>query len=235
MNSEPRELQHISLRQGRQEAHLRENLYDVLAKVVYDCVLSIEGCRVLDVGVGRGELLQRLKEQGYVTYGMDLEPDCVHAASQFGDCRQGIIEDIKRVFPGMDFDVIVCSHVLEHLDSPCLALKTFASLGASGYVFAVPNPLRPIRLLRALLKSRTADHPEHVYAWGHPEFVSLLKRCGFTVDAWYIDRVTINPFRGRLGNALTRVLGPFETKLLPRFLPLLSSSLIVRCHIDTEG
>lgn len=235
MNTDSSDLRHISLRLGGQEARLRESLYDALARAVGDCPVNSVRRRVLDVGVGRGELLQRLQALGHDTHGMDMEPGCVEVASRFGDCRQGGIEDIARVFPDADFDIIVCSHVLEHLDSPHAALKAFAGLGASGYVFAVPNPLRPIRMVRALFGSWRADHPEHVHAWGHPEFVALLNRCGFTVDAWYADRVTVNPLRGRLGQALSRLLGPLEARLLPRLLPILSSSLIVRCHLATEG
>jgi SAM-dependent methyltransferase len=171
---------------------------------------------------------------GHATHGIDLEPGCVEVAGQYGECRQGGIEDIGQLFPDKDFDVIVCSHVLEHLDAPYVALKFFAEQKARDYIFAVPNPLRPTRLVRALFQSRRADHPEHVYGWGHPEFAALLQRTGFVVDAWYTDRVTINPLRGSLGQALTRFLVPLESSLLPRLLPMLSSSLIVRCHLAAK-
>ncbi|TCS71936.1 methyltransferase family protein [Sulfuritortus calidifontis] len=231
MSMDSDQLRHISLQLGKQEALLREGLYVALAKAVDDCGIETRCCRVLDAGVGRGELLQRLQMRGYVTHGIDMELDCVVTASRFGDCRQGGIGDIARVFPGIGFDVIVCSHVLEHVDSPSFALKSFAELSAKAYVFAVPNPLRPIRVMRALFHSRAADHPEHVYAWGHAEFSALLQRCGFAIDAWYADRVTINPLHGRLGHILTRLLNPLETRLLPRLFPMLASSLIVRCHL----
>lgn len=235
MNTDSSQLRHISLRQGRQEAQLREGLYAALARAVGDCAVNTAPCHVLDVGAGRGELLQRLRAQGYATHGMDMEPGCVETASRFGDCRQGSIEDIARVFADRKFDVVVCSHVLEHLDSPQAALRIFAGLQARGYVFAVPNPLRPVRMLRALSNSRRADHPEHVHAWGHAEFEALLGRCGFAVDAWYADRVTLNPLHGRLGYALARLLEPLESRLLPYLLPMLSSSLIVRCRLASEA
>jgi len=235
MNTNASQLRHISLKPGRQEARLREGLYDALAKAVEDCAGHAAARSVLDVGAGRGELLQRLQARGHAAHGMDMEPGCVEAAGRFGDCRQGGIEDIAQVFADRKFEVVVCSHVLEHLDSPQSALKAFAALKARGYVFAVPNPLRPVRVLRALANSRRADHPEHVHAWGHAEFEALLGRCGFLVDAWYTDRVTVNPLRGRLGSALTRLLEPLEGLLLPRLLPMLSSSLIVRCSLAHEA
>lgn len=228
-------LKHISLNLAGQKARLRESLYDALSRAVAECVDGEQDRRVLDVGVGRGELLQRLKAQGFDTYGVDLEAECVRIAGEFGSCRQGGIDEINVLFPDSNFDVIVCSHVLEHIDSPYFAFAEFAALGADGYVFAVPNPLRPLRLVRALFGSKKADHPEHVHAWGHAEFAAILQRCGFDVDDWYADRVTINPFHGRIGSALTRLLTPLESGLLPRIFPMLSSSIIVRCRVKAKG
>ena len=223
-------LRHISLILADQEAFLRESLYAALAQAVTDCSKSSTRNRVLDVGVGRGELLQLLKSRGFETYGVDLEPGCIESAGPFGDCRLGGIEEIGQVFKGTTFDTVVCSHVLEHLDSPFLALKSLESLEATSYVFAVPNVLRPVRIIRAVLGSRVPDHSEHVYAWGVPEFRSLLGRSGFVVDKWYADRVTINPLRGKAGTSLSKAFRPVEVQALPQLTPMLSSSLIVRCH-----
>ena len=229
------QLRHISLHLEEQESRLRESLYGALNRAVTECVGSQHGAKVLDVGVGRGELLQRLKAKNYETYGIDLESECVRVAGEFGSCRQGGIEEIKVLFSDSSFDVIVCSHVLEHMDSPHFALTEFAAIGAGGYVFAIPNPLRPLRIVRAIFGSKRADHPEHVYAWGCPEFAAMLLRCGFDIDAWYADRVTINPFHGRIGSVLTRLLAPLESGVLPRIFPMLSSSIIVRCHVKAKA
>jgi SAM-dependent methyltransferase len=224
-------LKHISLNIGQQDALLRESLYSALTEAIVNSIPNSSTASILDVGAGRGELLKRLSEKGYKTYGVDLEAACVQAASQFGDVRQGGIHDVETLFKDQHFDVVVCSHVLEHVDSPCDALKEFAKLNASAYVFAVPNPLRPIRILRAIFNSKKPDHPEHVYAWGKPEFKALLNRTGFEVEEWYSDRVSFNPIRGKLGYIFTRFLKPFETHFLTWLFPSLSSSLIVRCRL----
>ena len=226
-------LRHINLTLGDQETRLRQSLYDSLVRAAGKGEKGTMR-RTLDVGAGRGELLQRLERSGDDAYGIDLEPECVTAAGQFGTCRQGNIEDIHRLFPDIQFDVVLCSHVLEHLDSPYASLKTLASLGAEKYVFAVPNLLRPARILRALFGSMGGDHPEHVHAWAYAEFTALLSRCGFHDFQRHTDRVTLNPFHGRLGAKLTRWLEPMETIFAPKFFPMLSSSIIVSCRLKQK-
>jgi SAM-dependent methyltransferase len=232
MYDNPATLTHISLQLTGHESNLRRSLYETLARAVCEPYPSNAELRVLDIGVGRGELLQRLSARGHRCYGLDQEAGCVAAASKFGECAIGSFDDAPQIFGPVKFDVIVCSHVLEHLDDPTAALRQMRRAGANSYVFAVPNPLRPIRVLRALIGSRSPDHPEHVSAWGHPEFAALLRRCGFRTDSWYADRVTVNPCHGASGAVLTRLLHSIETKLLPYLFPMMSSSLIVRCSTE---
>jgi len=151
----------------------------------------------------------------------------VQLGSQYGQCFQGAFEDAMRLFQPEEFDVIVSSHVLEHVLRPIDAMMQLNQLKAKAYLFAVPNVHRNARLIRLLLGSARPDHPNHIYGWGKPEFEAALRTAGFKVLRWYTNRVTINPFGSAL---LTRILAPLEVKLLPRLFPLLSSSLIVYCE-----
>jgi SAM-dependent methyltransferase len=223
-------LQHISLELGERESLLRRGLYRALADAAVDN--GWEGrLRILDVGCGRGELLALLNSRGHEAIGVDAEPACVEAASLFGRCLQGAVEDVPRLFDPGTFDVVICSHVLEHLDAPAEALRRMAALRAKRYVFAVPNLLRGIRMVRALAGSRAPDHPAHIYGWGRAEFGALLAHCGYAVTTEHVDRVTINPMSGRLGSLFSGILEPLEARYLPRFFPLLSSSIIVGCRL----
>lgn len=222
--------EHISLELGERESLLRRGLYRALADAVVGGGLDGR-LKVLDVGCGRGELLALLNSRGHEAVGVDAEPACVEAASAHGRCLLGTDEDVSRLFDPGAFDAVVCSHVLEHLDSPAETLRRLAALHAQRYVFAVPNLNRGIRLIRALFGSRAPDHPAHLYGWGRAEFGALLTHCGYVITAEYVDRVTVNPLPGRLGLLLSNILEPFEVRFLPRFFPQLSSSIIVGCKI----
>lgn len=171
-----------------------------------------------------------LAARGHQVTGIDPEVQCVAASSVYADCRQGSVEDVPRLFRAREFDVIVSSHVLEHLVAPIDAMACLRAMKAAAYVFAVPNVHRPARLLRLLAGSARPDHPAHVHGWGRPEFAAALETAGFCGLRWSCDRVTINPLQGKVGAAISRVLKPIETRLLPRLFPQLSSSLIVTCH-----
>ncbi len=223
----------INLNLNHHKRALRRSLYVALADAVREQQCSSSKAsplRVLDVGCGRGELLQLLSGEGYRVVGMDADSACVAATSQFATCLQGTIAESPALFAGEQFDTIVVSHVLEHLPDPFGALSTLGRMNASRYVFAVPNVHRPIRLVRALAGSSRCDHPRHIHGWGLPEFHALLTSAGFTDLRWYRDRVTINPLPGVLGAIVNRLVSPVEACLLPRVFPILSSSLIVSCR-----
>ena len=226
----------IALKLDERSAELRDGLYTALERAVRDALAeSAHSGLVVDVGAGRGELIQRLAARDIECFGIDPEADCVAMASRHGRCVQGGIEDLAQVLGDQSPQVIVCSHVLEHLNSPFDSIHTMYQSGAHELVLAVPNVLRSARLIRAMLGKRRGDHPEHVYAWGHAEFATLVKRAGYIPVEWYVDRVTVNPFSNRAGGFLTSKLKFFEENTLARLHPTLSSSLILRCRREDHS
>ncbi|WP_353252935.1 class I SAM-dependent methyltransferase [Salinisphaera sp. PC39] len=209
---------------------MRESLYRVLAEAV-TAGGRVEG-RVLDVGCGRGEVMAALTDAGFRMVGVDPEAECVEASAHHAEAHQGGVEDIAAMFGDETFSAVICSHVLEHLRDPHGALCHMRRINANRYVFAVPNILRPARIVRAVLGKRRGDHPHHLFGWGHAEFERLLRDCGFRVVAWHQDRVTFMPLGGRLGAFLGRWLRSLEERFLVRVFPVLSSSLIVACVRD---
>jgi 2-polyprenyl-3-methyl-5-hydroxy-6-metoxy-1,4-benzoquinol methylase len=68
--------------------------------------------RLLDIGFGRGDLLDWAKIQGIQTHGLEIIPELVERARARGhDVRRGDLS----AFPADLFDVVIATDVLEHL------------------------------------------------------------------------------------------------------------------------
>jgi SAM-dependent methyltransferase len=71
--------------------------------------------RVLCVGCGNGLDVQVLREQGYVAYGVDLDPHC-HASLRGTAFAQA--DACNLPLPSAAFDVTVSLEVIEHIGTP---------------------------------------------------------------------------------------------------------------------
>ena len=100
--------------------------------------------RVLDIGCGFGQVLTALRDRGLTRLaGIDIEPEAVaHGRSLGHHVRQCSIADFLAD-PGGTWDVVVMSHVLEHLEKPAIipTLARLRDILAPGGVLllAVPN------------------------------------------------------------------------------------------------
>lgn len=101
------------------------------------------GARVLDVGCGGGGLLAVLGDRGYRhAEGLDPDPVAVRSAQRSGlQVREGLASQALSLYAGRQFDLIVLSHVAEHLrDLDWLPrLSTLLAPGGSLYI-EVPDP-----------------------------------------------------------------------------------------------
>ena len=106
--------------------------------------------RVLDCGCGAGDNAAILKERGWVVTGITVSPEERRIASTY--CCEVLLADLNRGFPetvGRRFDLILFSHVLEHLVAPKRLLSESRNLLAENGLVAValPNVLcYPFRL-----------------------------------------------------------------------------------------
>jgi len=78
------------------------------------------GSRVLDLGCGRGVLLEYLKQtRQAVGVGVDMNPEKIHDCVKRGlSAYLGDMMDFMGSFPDNHFDRVVCSRTLQELDSP---------------------------------------------------------------------------------------------------------------------
>lgn len=112
---------------------------------IREAVGSLKGLRVLEIGCYDGYLLHLLEQQG--AQGVGIEPSASAAAlgqDRYGvTIHAGLFEEIE--LQDGEFDLIVLSHVLEHLAAPAPTLaRCHELLKANGQLFIeVPNVLKP--------------------------------------------------------------------------------------------
>jgi SAM-dependent methyltransferase len=111
---------------------------------VYPGILG--GCRrVVDLGCGRGELLELLTSNGVDAYGVELNADFVDLVAEKGltVIHEDALAHLGRLEPGA-VDGIVASHVVEHLP-PAVVSSLIATAwerlpGGGVLVMETPNP-----------------------------------------------------------------------------------------------
>ena len=102
------------------------------------------GCReVLDIGCGRGEFLELMREAGVAARGIDLSDESVAVCRQKGlEAETADLFAYLEALPEAALDGIFCAQVVEHLAPERLpvALKLCASRLSRGGVMAIETP-----------------------------------------------------------------------------------------------
>lgn len=85
--------------------------------------------RILDIGCSAGNLLVALRDAGQQElYGIDNSPAAIALAREKGLQNINNTDGSSLAFPDSHFDVIVASDVLEHIESPVVALREWARI-----------------------------------------------------------------------------------------------------------
>jgi SAM-dependent methyltransferase len=192
--------------------------------------------KLLDWGCGRGEALAIFSKMGFECRGADMDPACVELSKKFGyPIDQINNEDPRSLYPPNHFDVVVCLHVLEHVDSPKTVLSGLQHISKKFVLLGVPNARNfQEPLSREVNLSKVNEG--HLQIWDHAHLLSLAERhCGLRLVGWGFD-ATILPFFSRLAN--TRLLTPFiiwlETGIFRQLFPfhgITCLGLFEKCNI----
>ncbi len=221
---------------------LTSRMYQVLASMV-GYAASLDGkspreFRVLDVGPGRGELMNLLAGSGYPVEGLDLDPVCVSMSSQYGPCRFGSTDDIIETYNQNEFDLVVASHVIEHVRDPLGALEAFRYAASRWILLAVPNPIRPLAIYKNLLR-KPWSNPTHIAIWDHSHFANFLQLHAkleiVREESDYVEIVWghLRSLLYQLG--MLKPLSWMEINLLSRLFPRFSTSIIALCRIPDQA
>jgi SAM-dependent methyltransferase len=138
--------------------------------------------RAVDIGCGSGQLLRQLCIVGWECVGVEWDPRAAEAARRVSGCpiHTGDVREID--LPGGTYDLVVMSHVLEHIGDPTTALRAVRRLltptGAA--VLFYPNPDGfPARLYGK--DYFQWDPPRHLVLPSITGLRRLAARCGLQV------------------------------------------------------
>ena len=142
--------------------------------------------RVLEVGVGEGEVAHRVSERwpGVPYTGIDL-PDAGLAESWRREGLVGSFADIVQLpFADHMFDLILAIEVLEHVRDPDGALRELRRVASGRLVLSVPRePIwRIANLARGQYVRSLGNTPGHLNHWSARAFARLVER-HFALDA----------------------------------------------------
>ena len=129
--------------------------------------------RLLDFGAGRGNLLRELRRSGGYSElaGVDLYPREPELDPEIGWHVADLNEPVEL---GEQFDVVVCSEVIEHLENPRQVFRTLAGLLRPGgtLILTMPNQ----ESIRSLLGLVARGHFTHFLNQSYPAHITALLR-----------------------------------------------------------
>jgi 2-polyprenyl-3-methyl-5-hydroxy-6-metoxy-1,4-benzoquinol methylase len=151
--------------------------------------------RVLEIGCGHGQALMFVKRQRSAQFvaGVELVPEVAAIARQNSELDvvlTGDVEQIQLDFPVNYFDLIIASHVLEHVKDPWAIVRRLSMLlSPEGQLIgSLPN-VRNFRVILPLVFVGKFQYVEEgILDWTHTKFFTkstiqdLLHSSGFIVQ-----------------------------------------------------
>jgi SAM-dependent methyltransferase len=149
------------------------------------------GNRLLDVGFGKGYLMQVARAYGFEVYGVDGSERLLERLSPFFGQRLARHWVGDGPFPWGSFDALVLSHVVEHLPDPRAALcQAREALNPGGVVYVAVPDMGSVQF-RVLGRRWNTIHPlVHLQYFNQASLTRLLEDAGFEV----VERIEHQPF-----------------------------------------
>jgi SAM-dependent methyltransferase len=141
---------------------------------------GIQARRILDVGCSSGSFLNIAREQGWQTFGLELNDSEIKAAIRAG--HQVLQTTIERASFEERFEAITLWDVFEHIKDGLSFLSATRRLLAPGGLVFIQSPSRDSLAARVMREHcNMFDGLEHVNLYGENQLSVLAQRAGFRV------------------------------------------------------
>lgn len=143
----------------------------------------LPGTKVLDIGCGRGELLNELQKFGCDCWGVDFDESVIKVAKNYFGLKNVFVADLNSFFDGTmtefpKFDIITSFEVIEHLDNPLYFIEGVAKLLKPNGKFIISVPSRE----RLFVDSYYWDFPpSHLSRWNKKAVSNFFKKINFKI------------------------------------------------------
>ncbi|MFC2138999.1 class I SAM-dependent methyltransferase [Bacteroidota bacterium] len=142
---------------------------------------SIHVENILDVGCGEGFILNYLNSIKKITKAsaIDVDPDEIKDAKQnLPFCNVMEASAYELPFKDNEFDLVICSEVLEHLEEPEKAIQEINRVANKYILLSVPNePIwRILNMARFKYWNKLGNTPGHINNWSSRQFVKIVSK-----------------------------------------------------------
>jgi len=152
-------------------------------------IAALEPRSVLDAGCGEGIVAGWLAAElpGARIQGVDARPEGIE---EFRSRNPGIPAEVGDLyalgFGDGEFDLVLSTEVLEHLERPADAVAEMARVAGRSLVITVPHEpfFRAGNLARGRYASRLGSTPGHLNTWGRRGFRGVVSSSA-TVERWW--------------------------------------------------
>ena len=143
--------------------------------------------RVLDVGCADGRILTWWKQSNVgsrlETHGIEMSEEAAAQARKLGHRVVAGRFEVDTELEAGTFDLIVASHVIEHVDDPVAFARRAAELLAPGGLFVVPTPNIDSWEVRRWRQWWGGNHfPRHWTLYDPASIADLAERVGLTCE-----------------------------------------------------
>ena len=157
-------------------------LKDVGFDAIEEGFMKAGKARVLDIGCATGALLATLRERGWECTGVEISgPQAQYAIKNKNlDIRNAALEE--NHFPDESFEVVIASHLIEHLNDPGSFVREVKRILVNGGWFIVTTPNIAgfqAKLFRSEWRSALNDH---LYLFSIKTLSALLKTNDFAIQ-----------------------------------------------------
>lgn len=202
-----------------------ETIYRKFLKFTTSYSGNPRGQKLIDIGCFTGRFLDVAKQAGFLTYGVEYQPEAARIANEkhSGRVYCGPIESYSGASPD-SFDVVTLFGVIEHVTAPDDAVKIIAGLVKQRGIIIIQTPNAASFPAKLLGKWWPAYAPvEHIYYFSSRNIKTLLERYGFRVikliNHW--KKLPVLYVYNQFQN-----FGPEYYKLISKVLPFIPKTVL---------